>query len=635
MNYQWLFPQTVPYVKRGKGIAGDNFTQEDRTGLEILVREALQNSLDAALPSTKTVRVNIKLLKADEFNNNYLKSLLTLEYLERLKTAGNGAEIDLENSSVLVIEDFGTMGLIGDYLDNDRAGPNENWNAFWHTEGEGAKGSRGSNGGAGQGKITYIQIGAARCLFGLTNRSSDGRSLLMGRSEFRGTYVFGNHKYLRDSYWGVHDCGAPHPVTNEKDIKEFEEAFHLHRGKDSGLSLVVPFPVELKINEIKQIIISEYYFPIVSQRLVIQIGSTIISEENIDIIADEIFSDPVAREKKSSFTKDFRRLARTAINLRLKNLPHAELAIGWNKDQSLKEDSIKFGDLENLRKLVDSEEVIHVRCPIQIKPKNSTPLGSFIDVFLQVPQDLDRVEEAYIRKDLLIGSENHLSKNTYLQKARALTLISDASLSSFLVDAEEATHLKWNSRREKVKDGYTDAISTLSSVRQAAPKMLALLTNSGTRRDVKALAKYFTKSAGDSKKIGAGKSNKNGKDVKPPIIDIPNPTPKPFSIVTTNNSIKVRPNKAFSNNGEDYQTACALEVAYEGLDQNPFKSYDPFDFDLSDEINHPVVSRNLTITERRFNKIYFQVKSSDFSLEVSGFDPNLRFYARLNYEHNS
>jgi hypothetical protein len=319
----------------------------------------------------------------------------------------------------------------------------------------------------------------------------------------------------------------------------------------------------------------------------------------------------------------------------LKNLPNAELTLDWNKDQNLKESSIRVGDLNNLRDMIDKEDILFIKCPIRIKPKGKPPIESNVDIFLQVPENLDRVEEAYIRKDLLIGSENHLSKNTYLQKSRALTLISEASLSSFLVDAEEATHLKWNSRREKVREGYSESLATLSSIRQAVPKILALLTNSGMRRDVKALARYFTKPAGDGKKNNTGKSNVNGPDVKVPHINIPKPNAKPFSIVTTNNSVKLLPNKAFSENSQDYIATCVLEIAYEGLDQNPFKSYDPFDFDLSDGSSNGINVKNILITERKFNKIFFKVLDSDFSLEVSGFDENIKLYARLNYEQQS
>jgi hypothetical protein len=311
------------------------------------------------------------------------------------------------------------------------------------------------------------------------------------------------------------------------------------------------------------------------------------------------------------------------------------LVDGWNKVQNLKEASIKAGNLDQLRAAIDKEEIVHIRCPIQISPRIGQSISSYFDVFLQVPEDLDKVEEAYIRRDLLIGSDAHLAKSSYLQKARGLTLITDPALSSFLVDAEEATHLKWNSKRQKVSAAYHDSATTLSAIRQAAPRLLSLLTNSGGKLDVKALAKYFTKPADESKKIGPGKPKSNAPDVKPPPIEIPSPVKKPFTLTTTSNSVRILPNKKFSINKSDFLSSCTIEIAYEGLDQNPFKNYDPFDFDLGDGNKHQFLAKNVSIKERKNNKVHFEVTDPDFFLEIQGFDPNLRFFARLNYEQNS
>src|SRR6185369_5435627 len=112
---------------------------------------------------------------------------------------------------------------------------------------------------------------------------------------------------------------------------------------------------------------------------------------------------------------------------------------------------------------------------------------------LQVPEKLDRTEEAYIRRDLLIGSERHLGTLSYLPKARGLTLIEEDTLSAFLADAEEPTHLKWNASRPRLSEDYKSPKELVRAVRQAMPRLLTLLSGGDSKRDVKALAKYFTK----------------------------------------------------------------------------------------------------------------------------------------------
>ena len=77
--------------------------------------------------------------------------------------------------------------------------------------------------------------------------------------------------------------------------------------------------------------------------------------------------------------------------------------------------------------------------------------------------------------------------------------------------------------------------------------------------------------------------------------------------------------------------SCVLELAYEGLDQDSFKAYDPFDFDLADAKAYAITISGATVTNRQGNRIYFDVTDPAFALEVPGFDPNIRLRARLNF----
>jgi hypothetical protein len=81
--------------------------------------------------------------------------------------------------------------------------------------------------------------------------------------------------------------------------------------------------------------------------------------------------------------------------------------------------------------------------------------------------------------------------------------------------------------------------------------------------------------------------------------------------------------------------SCVLELAYEGLDQDPFKAYDPFDFDLALAANHDITATGASVTERQANRIRFDVNEPEFALEVPGFDPNIRLRARLTYLEKS
>ena len=630
MTAGWVFPETGPYQVQGRDLSEDNFAQEDRNSLEILIREAIQNPLDARAPDNPgAVKVVIRELQPDQFDTDYLTEMLNDEYGRRLEASGGDPLSDFSKASVLVLEDFGTTGLHGRWDNQNADGKDENWNAFWFREGEGAKALAGSNGRAGQGKITYYRIGAARALFGFTVRKCDGKRLLMGRSAFRRAYPYNGGKYLRHSFWCTGD-GQPMPFTDYDEIMAFRKAFRLDRSNEPGLSLLIPFPVGFDSKLAVQTVIKEYYYPITYGNLKVSIGKMSLDSSNIDEVADQLLPDDEVRKTRSCFTKGFRKLVRNVIAEEKGDITPIPLKSGWDKSSTLKEEYLPPGALERLRNAIEKGERISVRCPVRVHPKGGIPTQSWFDVHIEVPEELDRMEEAYIRNDLLIGSESHLAASTYLQKARGLTLIKDSVLSDFLADAEEPTHLKWNGSRTRLSEDYLNPQATLRAVRKAAPRLLALISSGFSKQDIKALAKYFTRPAEEGKKHLAGREKKGGGDPTE-IKDIPPPLRKPFRISTGKDRVLVLPNGSAAPKTEDLPVSCILELAYEGLDQDPFKAYDPFDFDLSDAVVHEIKFSGSTITERKGNRICFDVTDPNFTLEVPGFDQNIRLCARLYY----
>lgn len=633
MNDKWVYPPTVPFQVQGRDLSEDNFAQEGRTSLEILIREALQNPLDVRAPDNLgPVIVKISVLQPGEFDAEYLASLLSGEYSSRLEASGGDPMPDLSSTSILILEDFGTTGLQGTWDNQDKDGLGENWNAFWFREGEGAKAVKGSNGRAGQGKITFYRISAARAVFGFTVRKSDNVRLLMGRSAFRRVYPYptGGPKYLRHSFWCT-GGDQPLPITDDNEIMAFRKAFGLTRRSDEpGLSLVIPAPTGFDASEAKRTIIANFYYPIANGNLEIQIGDTYISAANIDSLAVQILTDDVVRKIGSSFSKGFRAMVKSVIVDEIRGVEPVELKLGWDRTPSIPTDALPDNTIEQLRATLEKGERISIRCPVNVKPKKDEVVQSWFDVHIEVPEDLDRTEEAYIRCDLLIGEESHLATNSYLQKARGLILIKDVPLSAFLADAEEPTHLRWNGSRPRLAEDYSNPQATLRAVRNAAPRILALLSNGMVKRDMKALAKYFTRPAEEGKKHAAG-GQKPGTKKPDEVEKIPAPIRKPFRLKTGSDSIQVLPNGSVSPKAEELPMSCTLEIAYEGLDLDPFKAYDPFDFDLSDARVHAINASGATVTERQGNRIRFDVMTPDFELEVPGFDPNIRLRARLNY----
>lgn len=640
MSAKWLYPKIPPTSTQGRSTAEESFSLESHNNLEILFREAIQNPLDARSKSHQgPVRIHLNVLNPGEYDNEYLKKILPQEFVSRLeKSKADAANLDYESASILVIEDFGTTGLLGVYDDPYEDGNYQNWNAFWFREGEGAKAS-GSNGGAGQGKITYFRTGEARAIFGLTVREDDNKSLLMGRGSFRRDYHFDNEtqKFQRDSFWcttfGEGENFRITPETGSDAISEFKNAFNLIRKNESGLSLVIPFVAQVDKKEAVKTALLEFYYPIAMGRLEVAIKDYVIDASNLQKSATLFLNDQEIRSMKSSFTKDYRDFIHSVISINEKEPVPVTLNKEWDKDH-ISEKSFPEGTLDVLRKTLLDGNIISLRCPVTVRPKKGNATESHFDVYLQVAEDIEKTEEAFIRKDLLIGGEKHIASSPYLPKSRGLTLIGDEALSSYLVMAEMPNHLIWNGSRQRLLELYKDA-RTLSVVRNAMPRLLSFLVEFDHKRDIKALAKYFKKPADVQKTKDKPKDNSaKPTSIKPGNPEEINSIKKAFRLDFGNNFVRVLP-RSESLDPNELPITCTLEMAYEGLDQNPFNEYDPFDFDVSDTSQYPVISSGMKIMEQKENRIEFEVNSSDFYFKISGFESNVRLKARLTYKENT
>jgi hypothetical protein len=450
----------------------------------------------------------------------------------------------------------------------------------------------------------------------------------MGRSAFLRDYAVDGAKFQMHSFWTANDQQS-RPETDDDILSAFRKSFSLDRTTEAGLSLVIPYPDELDENELLRTVISEFYYPVASGRLEVATSDATVTAENVEQMAEKIFPDAVALQKKSSFTSGFRKLIQGVIADRKAAVEPVVLQPGWSSGTTINPKHLPEGALEILRGQLESGRGVSLRCPVTIKPQGGNSIESVFDVHLQLPEDLAQAEEAYVRRDLLIGDERYLQGSSFLQKARALTLISDENLSAFLADAEEPTHLKWNASRPRLKEDYVNPASAVSAVRHAAPRLLALLSAGLVKQDTKALAGYFNNPAEKGKKVRGG-GQKEG--IQPPPIppEIPPPQPRPLRVVPGVDRIQVFPSNTVLS-AADLPMECTLEIAYEGVDLDPFSAYDPFDFDLSDPVAHAIVAKGVSIRQRTGNRIDFEVIEPDFALAVPGFDPNIRLRARVNY----
>lgn len=621
----WQFRTLNPNENSGSSISDDNFSIEERTNVEILVRETLQNPLDARASVDDQVKVSYRIVEVDLTHSRVAKAFFSSAWIEHAQ-AGQLLQKPLPSAArFLLIEDFGTTGLEGAYEDSSVDGSSENWNAFWFREGEGAKHAR-ANGGAGQGKITLYLASEVRTVVALTHRQSDGKELLFGCSRFLRNYRLDGKKerWAKEARWGSEPDPSKQavPIDDKQLIEAVKRELKLRREDAAGTSFIVPLPQDnLTEDGIRTAVINEFFFAISRGRLEVTIGDAVLDQTTIVEAAEALGTD----SRQSASFRDFLRLAAT----RSRQTALATARAGWNKN--FDESAFDKMELTNLKDTFELGEPVVVDLPLSIKTKKGHVQPSTFRVFLQSDEGLERSEELFIRQDLAIDGEKKLKTVRAAQPVLALTFIDDPSLSEFLVCAEEPTHRTWNAQRPKVKNAYMTPNVFLAAVRNAAAKLVQLVAPVG-QRDETALAVYFADPARPIK-VKKGPSGDEGGQQKPGDIsppEIPAAKPKPVSFKPLADGFTVR---AHSVEGAQFQSLeCRLETGYATVHGDPFKLWDAADYWLGDAARFDMEASGVTGLAVDGNELRFRLDNSAAFITVRGFDANRQLEVRLKYK---
>lgn len=625
---QWHFRNLHPNDNSGTSTVEDNFANEERTSIEILVRETLQNPLDAR-NGEEIVRVRYNVVTVDRASSVFAQKLFSPEF-EDHASAGKlkPPEGIPDRVDFLIVEDFGTSGLEGCYTDSETDGTAENWNAFWFREGEGAKPTK-SNGGAGQGKVTLYTSSRIRTVLALTRRASDSKTLLFGCCKFSQNYKRPNStgRWAKEALWGVSvSCDKlAVPIEDPELLGHVQAELKLSRGTQSGTSFIVPLPHDISLDAVAIAVVNEFYYPIKRGRLVVEVGEVVLDAISITVKAKE-FGTGVRHAPQ------FLAFIDSTIAGHIGQTPTATAKLQWSKDSKLSDDCFETSELAALKKSFENSDIVSVDFPVTLKKLD--PPGSSEGLFRVVlMQDIeaDQSHELFIRRDLCIDGEKRLKGSRRIQPAIALTLIDDIALSSFLAVAEEPTHRTWNARRRKLIARYGAPEKVLNAVRNAALRLVELLTPAG-KRDETALSIYFADPlAPPAKRKGAA-----GKSAISPIADppetpvIPPPKPKLIDLVPLTDGFKVR-----LKAGEDTQSrlplVCHVEVAYATTFGDPFAQWDAAEFWLNDERLFPATIVGIENFVRGGNEVSFELTAPESEISMVGFDSNRQLEVRLNY----
>jgi hypothetical protein len=567
-----------------------------------LVREALQNVMDARAPGyDQALRVRIAFHDSTTADRKFWDEVFT-GFGRHLEASGVSFDrAKLNAPRFLLIEDFGTTGLRGATQQRDE----REFSDFWRRVGKSHK-SSGKGGSWGLGKLVFPVSSALRCFFGLTVRSDDSsrRLYLMGQT-ILSTHVLDGRRYVPHGFFcDLGEDGIQVPVGDDATVERFRRATGLARTNQPGLSIAIPFPrEEITIGALIPFVIEHYFFPILTGELVIEIGDETLSAETLEQLAEK-YPTPVLKDGHMiAFIKALG-LARSA------DAP-VNVPAGWDGSAGL--EAVLDGALvQDLRARYLRGDLLHFRLPIVCNSIADGRLTGSFDVYLQPAPAGAIPVPLFIRNAITVPNEASYFTNP---QVFAAVVASDSVVSSFLRDAENPAHTSWNGRAEKLMARWRTPGSTLPKIRHSARKLDQLVGNSENIVDPDALISFL-----NIAKPAAARKRKVPNPISPPPPNPPAPTPRPYRIIPNVGGFTVK--GAGESATAEMPMSINVRMAYAIARGDAFKRYDRNDFSLNGTSGIQVKADGATTQPAADNVLLIEAEAPDFSVTVSGFDPN-------------
>lgn len=606
---RWFFREFAP----GDNVSDPDFTKALFSGegdaplARSLIREGIQNSLDARRDDVTGVEVRIRLMEGASAVAAKDAEPFTGSLWEHLKAEAHGLEdppVEALPIPCLVFEDFGTYGLRGDPEHWRPIGIQKNpFFLFFRALGRSGK-SDEARGRWGVGKFVFPMSSRAHVIWGLTVPSDSPAPLLMGRTVLR-THTVGTTDFHPDGHWGVrhsHDSNLVSAVRDRDVIGRFRSVFGISRQDEPGLSVVVPWlDPEITIQGIRASILEEYFMPLLRGELTIQLcgadGQEVLNADSV----------------RSQVATAGNLLSRKRLELAVAIADGDCQRFRWPAtftydDTNWKADDVDAGFREGLRAVLESGSPVTVELPVTVRTKRSGAAApGALYLHLMAAEGVGGVRPLLIRDGISVSEEKTRTVHDFV----ALLTADRCPLATMIGDAETPAHERL--QHELLKNKYIYPKKMLTFVREAASSLLRSVWAQEDGDDPLALASYFPVIEGE------GRTRQKPTPAKPG----PEPEPKPDIPGTTKryNVRKVEGGFRISGrpDAEEFPDQLTAVAAYDVRRGNPFKKFRSFDFDLrGNDLQVESAGCDVTITEA--NRLTVRPTQAGFQVTVTGFD---------------
>ncbi len=592
MKAQWQFNEANPSDVRIEVTQKDQFDNDDVALAEAVVRESIQNSSDALVEGEKVAKVRfaIKSLGPDARSrlSDCIAGLSPHFHACRLdKSTLEGTDV-----RVLTIEDFNTTGLTGSFHELDRDNFDNFWRAIGDTEKKNQKGGRW-----GLGKLVYPSSSKASLFFGLTMREGDEGLSALGQVVLS-SHRIGKDYYRAHGFWfdGRSEIGLQLPTLQSDDINFLRTIADVSRTDQTGLSVIIPYLLP-SITEQTLIlgVLTNYYFPILSGRLEVEVGDTIIDQQTFLQVAEKV--GVMGHRTPFDFI--------LGISEHLDSTEYFQTSTAATT-KPISADTVTAEDVLTMKDLFSKKKLVHFRLPIELEAIDKERKIGHIDLFLQALSEGQAPYSLFARGPITLPGERH-----FAGVARGAMIARDDDVAALLGDAENPAHTAWNSNANKLHRRWINGKAVLTAVRQSLRDLYNLVAEQAETEDEDALIDFF--SIVDKAETSAGKKKKA---IKPKIEIPPRETAIRIRPLCGGFELKAGPGAA----NWTFPRIIRVRMAYDMIGANPFKSFSKFDFDLQNEKTIVSMTEESLLEAVNANTFKLTANGPNFVLKVEGFD---------------
>lgn len=622
MSAQWHFNKLRPGDKTRESTLGEFFaTEAIRNSAEALVREAVQNSLDAGLKDSagrpiETVVARMSLNQGGAALAGSKAAEFFAGAWNHLRAPGNGlreAPSESDLCSFLVYEDFGTSGLEGD-VNQWHDTPDEKNAFFYFFRAEGRTGKGGDDRGRwGIGKYVFARSSRANSFFGLTVRASDSKRLLMGQAVLKSHAIADDH-YKPDGTFGTLAANElVLPISEDTVLDRFKTTFGLRRNREAGLSLVIPWvDPEITRESLLSAVVHGYFYPILTGSLAVTVttsaGETEINDSTLLDVAtslgSEVVSDTIPLIELAEWAS-----SRKPVDLLRLNAAPVDRPV-WSPSLMPAE------ALDLLRAALERGERIALRVPLTVRAKGRESRASYFDIFLR-RDGYESGRPVFLREGLIISDV----RAPRARGVRSLVIAEDKALATLLGDSENPAHTQWQRDSSNFRGKYFYGKSYLDFVTHSASEIVKYLGASAKEEDRDLLIDFFSLPAPPDEEAPEARRRKKKKRGKLPDDELEpiEPRKKRYRIQQISGGFAV----AKGERDAPLPDLLDIRVAYVVRRGQALGQYDPADFELDKSpirFEPPPVGANVQSCSR--NRAVFEVTDPDFHISVVGFDAN-------------